>query len=210
MPRTPIDLTGYRSGRLVALRDTGDKRNGQRMWLCACDCGNETTVRAHPLKFRKIRSCGCLVVEVGKNNRTHGLTRHPLYQVWRGMMKRCYDPNWKDFDIYGGRGIDVCERWHEVAVFVEDVESGYEPNLSLERIDGNSGYSPTNCKWATPLEQANNKRNNRLITFDGRTQTLQQWSRETGIHYRTINSRLDLMKWPVPKALTTPARPTGR
>lgn len=119
-------------------------------------------------------------------------------------MKRCYDPKWKDFASYGGRGISVCERWHNVSNFVADVEQGYDPSLYLERRETNGNYEPGNCCWATAGEQANNKRTNRLITHDGRTMTLLQWSRETGIHYRTLNSRLDLLGWSVEKSLTTP------
>jgi hypothetical protein len=204
-----IDMTGKRYGRLVVLSLHPERRNGQALWNCVCDCGTTIIVRGHHLRHGQ-QSCGCLVAEVGKKNKTHGLALHPLYQVWRGMMKRCYDPEWKNYEDYGGRGIKVCKQWHDVRSFISDMDNDYKQTLMLERRDNSADYSPDNCTWATPLEQANNKRNNRVITFNGKTQTLQQWSRETGIHYRTINSRLDLMGWPVEKALTTPPRSTGR
>lgn len=122
------------------------------------------------------------------------------------MMSRCYKPRDKHYQDYGGRGVRACNRWHDVENFIADQEVGYKPGLLLDRRNNDGPYDPDNCKWSTPREQANNKRNNRRIAFGGRTLTLMQWSRETGLHYRTINSRLDLLGWSVADALTKPTR----
>lgn len=133
----------------------------------------------------------------------HGLKQHPVYQVWKGMRKRCNNPNEPGWKNYGGRGITICERWESAANFIADM--GERPKgMTLERIDNTLGYSPENCKWATMKEQSLNKRNNRNLTFDGRTQCHKHWARELGIARRTLDERL--IKYPIEIALGTPKR----
>ncbi|KKL61320.1 hypothetical protein LCGC14_2196500 [marine sediment metagenome] len=111
------------------------------------------------------------------------------YMTWAGMMQRCYNLKDKSYPRYGGRNIKVCARWFEFENFLEDM--GEKPEgLTLERVDNSKGYTPDNCKWATIIEQANNKRNNHLLTYKGKTQNLTQWSKETGIHRETLLSRI--------------------
>lgn len=131
----------------------------------------------------------------GKNNPcySHGHAqrgkRSSTYQIWEGVKKRCKSPTCKAYPNYGGRGITLCDRWLDFTSFLEDM--GEKPDgMSLERIDNNKGYSLENCKWASRKEQANNKRNNVLITAFGKTKTISQWVDETGLSYCTIYLRL--------------------
>lgn len=207
---------GKRYGRLVVIERTTDHiyKSGRReaRWKCLCDCGNETAVMGGNLSSGNTTSCGCHKLEtLGNARRTHGKTRSRLYKVWDGMKERCYNPKNGAFGRYGGRGIEVCDEWkHDFAAFEKwAFDNGYNPLASrgectLERKNTNGNYAPENCCWATSVEQANNKRNNRLITFSGETKTLAQWSRSTGLPVTTVESRLNKHGWPVEKALTTP------
>lgn len=156
-----VQLAGQRFGRLVALRDMGRAPDGHRQWLCRCDCGAETTVRVGHLRSVAVgtQSCGCLRREA---NVTHGLThhgrKHPLYGTWARMWQRCRDPRVAEFEHYGGRGISVCERWRDFAAFLADVGEKPSPKHSLDRINNDLGYSPTNVRWATQTEQVRNAR----------------------------------------------------
>ena len=139
----------------------------------------------------------------------HGLTRQgqkwtPEYESWASMMTRCRNPRHKDYAIYGGRGVTVCGRWHAFENFLKDM--GARPQgTSLDRFPNRDGnYEPGNCRWATPLEQGNNTRRNVVLEFQGRKQTLSQWSRETGINAGTLRDRVHRYKWSVERALTTP------
>jgi hypothetical protein len=116
---------------------------------------------------------------------------HPIYNVWRSMKKRCSLPSRRDYKDYGGRGIQVCERWMSSRNFIKDMLSTWKPGLTIERIDNNKGYYPENCRWATQKEQANNRRNNRYLTLNGETKTLFDWSKELNIPISTLFNRLD-------------------
>lgn len=166
------------------------KRPGSRRAhaVVQCSCGSAPRVtRVDGMKVGSITSCGCVhKARVTK----HGLWSHPLYDVWRNMMKRCYDPRQDRYPQYGGRGITVCEAWHDVRGFVRDMEADYEPGLELDRIDNDLGYSPTNCRWLDHIGQARNRRNVYRITIDGVTKTAFEWAREHGVNYGTALSRI--------------------
>lgn len=128
--------------------------------------------------------------------------KHPLRSTWGTMKQRCINPNNPSHKYYGERGIRVCERWLNYDNFVEDM--GERPSLkhSIERIDTNGNYEPSNCRWATLIEQANNKRNNRLVEYGGKGQTLAQWARDLGINRHTLAQRYYTYGWPVERCLT--------
>lgn len=192
-----IDETGKRFGMLIAVRDVGADRN-RRVWLYHCDCG-KTVERVCVLvravaKRGGVPNCGCIISEVrsrnGSRNRTHGLSTHRLYDVWRQMHRRCYDPRCKDYRMYGKRGIDVCAAWHDLPSFIEWASgSGYRVGLTIERKDNDRGYSPSNCIWIPNERQALNTRRLVNITYKGKTAHASQWARETGIHVQTLLAR---------------------
>lgn len=128
-------------------------------------------------------------MKIGHGRYIDGRTGNDLFDIWRHMMARCRNPKWRNYKLYGGRGIDVCERWMDFWNFVADM--GPRPTgQTIERKDNNGNYEPGNCRWATPAEQGNNRRTNVLITVNGETKTMSQWSRETGIGLTTIRARL--------------------
>lgn len=192
-----LDLTGQRFGRLTALRPEYRKHRG---WACRCDCGATTWVLTAALINNNTKSCGC-----AKHKHGHG-AEHPLtYRIWVEMRRRCRSLHRPAYGNYGGRGINVCPEWHDYAVFLKDMGEAPE-NATIERIDNNRGYAPNNCRWATRAEQNNNKRSNRRIQALGKTQTIAQWSRETGIHKDTLWRRLTKLGWSPERALTEPVK----
>lgn len=194
----PIDISGKRFGRLIALRSDGNIGR-DRAWLCRCDCGNETRVRTSSLQKANTTSCGCLRLE---RISTHGLCDAPEYAVWKAAKNRCHNPKSQGFARYGERGIRMCDQWrNNFAMFIADMGRRPSPNHSLERKDNNGPYSPENCIWATLAEQSVNKRSNARITFRGETLTKSQWAARVGISTRALDERLRL-GWPLEEALT--------
>lgn len=190
-----LNLVGFRSGRLVVL-EKADKVPGGYKWKCRCDCGNITYVLGTKLKQGATRSCGCLHVEVGKTvNLQHGDSRSRLYGVWSSMKSRCLNPHNTRFKDYGGRGIKVCDEWMSYEPFMlwaldhgYDYEAEYG-KLTLDRIDINGDYDPSNCRLVDLKTQSNNKRGNIYITHNGETKTLTEWARFLGINYGTFKDR---------------------
>ncbi len=145
---------------------------------------------------------------IADKNATHGHTRgglSPLYQVWKHMYARCYYPNNKGFHNYGGRGITVCERWHEFANFLADMGERPTDAHEIDRINNNGSYEPGNCRWATRQENSRNRRTNHSVTHDGKTMCIAEWSEVTGLRYSIIHKRL-ANGWSPEKALTTPVQ----
>lgn len=156
-----IDITGQRFGRLIALNNASRSAQGM-IWLCLCDCGNKTSVHAKYLKAGNTKSCGCWDREaVRRRNYKHGYrTReksHPLYNTWQNIHRRCSNKRAPDYKNYGGRGITVCEQWQDFERFLSDM--GERPaGCSIDRIDNDQGYFPSNCRWATHSQQMKNRR----------------------------------------------------
>jgi len=198
-------MNGTRSSRWLVL-DYGHIKTPKNTYLnCKCDCGTIRLVRKLCFTSGQSQSCGCRTKEINKRlNTSHGLYYSPLYMIWRNMHGRCYDPENKRYKRYGARGIIVCERWHDLALFVADNQSMYKPGLTLDRKNNDGQYSPDNCRWATRIEQANNKSTNRLITYKGKTQNISQWADELSIPRSCLYLRISRRGWPVEKALTTP------
>ena len=164
------DFTGERFGRLIAVQKTTERtKDNHLLWKCVCDCGNVVFVRSTDLKKGNTKSCGCLQREKAAiNSWKHGFKGTRIYQCYRGMINRCTNPKNKDFKYYGGRGVAICSEWLNKetgakAFFDWAVLNGYDDSLTIDRIDVNGDYSPTNCKWSTRREQSQNRRNVRKV-----------------------------------------------
>jgi hypothetical protein len=194
-----VDLAGKSFGRLVVIGRNGSDRRKQALWLCQCQCGKERTILGASLRNNRTTSCGCYLREIraaniirnAENHITHGKTDTPLYIVWRGMLRRCYNENHKSYENYGGRGIKVCDEWlHDFSAFYYwAMANGYSRGLTIERENNDAGYSAANCKWATPVEQSNNRRSTVRITVGDLTLSIVQHARLCGRAPSTIARR---------------------
>lgn len=208
-PSTIEDLTGRVYGRLTVLRFAGKKANGNPLWLCRCECGTERTIIGSSLRSGRQQSCGCWNKE---RIRRHGKCKTPEYVIWAGMKQRCRNPLAGSYRNYGGRGIAVCERWsgrRGFESFLADMGPRPSPQHTIERINNELDYSPENCAWALPEQQANNKRTCRYLTHDGCMMTIAQWARHVGLEYKTLFDRLK-HGWEVAEALNTPPQHNAR
>ncbi len=161
-----LDLHGRRFGRLIVLEFSHyDALSERSYWSCKCDCGNTTTVLRSSLRTGNTKSCGCLA-RTTMFKREHGMSRTPTYRSWEGMISRCYRKKDKSFDLYGGRGITVCDRWMSFDNFFADMGTRTK-KTTIDRIDVNGNYEPSNCRWATHSQQVNNRRNSVLYAFRG-------------------------------------------
>lgn len=196
------DYTGLRINKLevLSLYERDPKWNNHK-WLCRCDCGSTKPIGIKNVISGKTASCGCIKREdVAERNTTHGMSHLNGYRSWKDMRSRCNNPGDSDFKDYGGRGIVVCSRWDDFSLFIADL--GDRPKgFTLDRIDVNGNYEPSNCRWADGKTQANNKRVNRIIEWNGRSQTLQQWCEETGIDHSKAGYRLR-QGWPMEKVFS--------
>lgn len=204
------NLVGRRFGNLVveAVGEGPEQARRKRSyWLCRCDCGGMNTVLAANLKAGHVASCGCFLRDGTKRgNYRHGLHGQAIYATWHGMLSRCYNLKDPSYPRYGGRGIKVCERWHDLLLFVADL--GERPaGLTLGRIDNDGDYAPGNVRWESLTQQANNRRSSRLATLRGVTKTHAQWCRELGIKPPTLCQRLK-RGWTVEEAFGVHPRMT--
>lgn len=221
IPRKSIkDITGQIFGRLTVLGFVGTEK-GYSYWLCQCTCGKTIKAKAALLNSGTTQSCGCyqrdrfLSAVKGKTT-THGkANKIPEYEAWKGIRRRCRSSAIKCYANYGGRGIRVCSGWNDFANFLSDMGSKPTARHSIDRIDVNGHYScghceecrsnnwPSNCAWATPSEQCNNKRTNIVYEFDGQKLTMKQWASKIGMNYQTLVDRLE-KGMTIEDALTTP------
>jgi hypothetical protein len=174
--------------------------------MCECDCGKEKEILGKDLKNGNTKSCGCLRREEMSKRRTiHGESDIRLHIIWTGMRQRCERPTQeKHKKDYRDRGIAVCAEWHTYTNFRNwALANGYTENLTIDRIDNNKGYYPENCRWTDNKTQANNRRTNHNITFNGDTHTISQWAEIIGIKYNTLHRRLTISGWSVEKAFTS-------
>lgn len=198
------DITGKRSGRLVALRRV--LAVGPSVWVCACDCGAEVIVKAAYIINGHTLSCGCYRRDnISKRKRKHGFALKGnvdlLYKTWLSMRGRCANAAQADYARYGGRGITVCARWDDFEAFRDDVGPRPSPAHSLDRIDNNGNYEPGNVRWATAAEQGRNKRNNVRLSLNGETLLLAEWEARTGISAKILDHRIR-RGWSAERALT--------
>lgn len=194
-----VNIAGQRFGRLVAVKFSHRPDGRSSVWVCECDCGNQTLSSVNHMRMGATKSCGCLNnerrAEMCCARATHGNARRnsqsPTYVAWCNMINRC-SPSGMDATHYHGRGIMVCERWKDFANFLFDM--GERPTgATLDRIDNDRGYEPGNCRWASWYVQQNNKRSNRVLTIGGERMTMRQAADRFGVNYNTLRSRIYLL-----------------
>jgi len=173
---------------------------------CLCDCGNTVTVRLVELVKGRVKSCGCQRIDSAKkgdSGRKHGKCGTRLYITYMGMLARCYDEDNGRYPYYGGRGIIMCDEWKNdfISFYNWAVNNGYTDDLTIDRINNDGIYEPSNCRWATHKEQMNNNRRNVLIDFNGETKTLMQVCEILGISYKKTHHRIRKFKWDINRAL---------
>lgn len=188
------DLSGKVFERLTVIKRAPNKGECV-MWLCKCSCGNFVTVRGNNLVHGITKSCGCFKKDkyklVDHSHSTHNESGTPLYGIWRSMKARCYNAKHKFYKHYGGRGIAVCDEWKDdyLAFSVWAKDNGYKDGLSIERIDNNKGYSPSNCMFIPKEDQPKHRRTNHIVNVNGENMTIAECSRRYGIPTSTITFR---------------------
>lgn len=197
-----LDLTERTFGRLTA------KKYTQGKWQCVCSCGSIKSVSSYNLRKGITQSCGCLHSEVVvARNTIHAAHGTRAYRIWTNMKDRCANPNNKAYHRYGGRGITVCKRWLKFENFLADMGQPLE-DLTLDRIDNNKGYEPSNCKWSTYVEQARNRHTAIILTAFGETKPLMKWidDERCRANRDAIVQRVSNLGWNAEDAITKPIR----
>lgn len=202
--RRPVALIGLRFERLVVLSDLGLRSRpdglSSRWWLCQCNCGKTTKTTTTNLRKGDTRSCGCYGAERRREASIAALTKHGHakstghrveYNVFKTMHARCYNPKNHKYARYGGRGIAVEPRWHVYENFYTDMGERPSSQHQIERRDNNGNYGPGNCYWATPQAQARNRKSNRLITINGKTECIAEWAEHAGLNQATLLKRVN-------------------
>lgn len=200
------NLIEQKFGRLIITKQSGKDKNNHILWLCQCDCGKEKIISSTHLITGHTQSCGCLKNEGNntKHNHAQNGKLSTIYKAWANMIQRCTNPHTKNYHNYGGRGITICKRWMKFENFLTDMgdtSKGYQ----IDRIDNNGHYHKSNCRWVTPKQNSRNRRNNRSVTHNRKTQCITAWAEEVGISEYVIYRRLN-RGWSIKKALTTPVR----
>ncbi|PZO95580.1 MAG: hypothetical protein DI617_03460 [Streptococcus pyogenes] len=197
------DLTGRQFNFLKVLHRSQDTGNGRKpvvKFNCQCQCGKLFDVKSDSLLSGRTVSCGCKKIKHNKSNKER------LYQTWKNMRQRCNNPNRPDYKRYGERGITICQEWDDYSAFRNwAISNGYADNLSIDRIDVNGNYEPSNCRWVDNFIQANNVRNNHIIYYQGVSYTMAEFARKLGLSYSTLQHRID-RGWNVDKIVNTPQR----
>lgn len=189
------DLAGQRFHQLTAVGPAAEgPRNGYILWICRCDCGNTVKVQSGHLRSGNTKSCGCRRVEKTREQgrkKKHGMTGSPEYKAWQGMRERCYKSTQHNYHRYGGRGITVCDRWKNSFLhFYQDMGKRPSPEHSIDRRDNDGNYEPGNCRWATPVEQGNNRSTNVRHLVNEHAITIAQLARQLEIPVSTLDARL--------------------
>jgi len=194
---TGYDLRNQKFGKWVVDDCDPIRKNRGYFWKCTCECGSKGEILQYNLTSGQSTSCGCYRREVmGALNFTHGMSRTRIYRIWGDMKSRCTNPNFTEYENYGGRGISICEEWaNSFETFKEwALDNGYSENLTIDRIDNNGNYCPENCRWITLLEQANNTRANKHISLNGETHTISEWSRIFDVNPRSFRDWVKIYK----------------
>jgi len=201
------DLLGMKFSNLLVIKQAESSRTGCARWICRCElCGSETAIFASNLKNGRTKMCKSCSE---KRKTTHGLSRDRIYTVWQAILRRCENPKNEHYHDYGGRGIAVCEEWHDLRTFAKWAYSnGFAPSAkrgecTIERRDVNGNYCPENCFWANMKTQGRNKRNNRLLQTSEGDKTITELSENAGILATTVSGRIK-RGWSIEAALNIP------
>ena len=194
MRKLANDLTGKKFGKLevIGVHDTGSRKT---YYVCQCDCGNVKVVRADSLISGATKSCGCIKKEQDKinlsANHKHKMSGTRIYETWQDMKRRCYNKQNARYDRYGGRGITVCDEWLNNFQSFYDwaISNGYSDDLTIDRIDNDGNYEPSNCRWSTAKEQCNNRGSNINITIGNATKSLMCWCEIFNVDYKKVYAR---------------------
>lgn len=183
-----IEMHGKKFGRLTVIEYAGVKGRRRTMWKCKCECGNVVIVDGSHLRGGHTKSCGCLNKElISKVNYKNGLANTKIQYAYINMKNRCLRKSNYEYLQYGGRGITVCDEWLGDKGFENfcnwALSNGYRDGLTIDRINNNKGYSPSNCRWVDKFVQANNKSNNRFVKIDGEIGTVANMSRKYNVDY---------------------------
>lgn len=198
------DITAQKFERLTALYRLHNYHNRGTYWICLCDCGNFVYVKGCHLQSGHTKSCGCLQKEIiGNLNVKHRQANTRLYKLFLDMKKRCYNPKCKAYKWYGKRGIAVCDEWlHDFMAFYNwSMNNGYNDSLTIDRIDVNGNYEPSNCRWVDMKIQNRNSRHNRNITINGKSHCLSEWCEIFNIKYKNVLQRINRYGWSIEESL---------
>jgi hypothetical protein len=200
-----VDMTGHRFGSAIVIGRAPAASTGNcvpAMWRCLCDCGAEFVRSGGVIRHCESDNSGCLRCGYSRRSKKHGMAGCPAHVRWKAMIQRCHNPRNPSYKNYGGRGIAVCARWRKsFERFYADMGDPPTRRHTLERINNDAGYKPSNCEWATKHTQSRNRRTNRFLTLNGRTQCVVDWARELGITPGALSDRID-GGWDVARALT--------
>lgn len=200
-----IDLTGTRYGRLVVVEFDKTDNRGIAFWKCRCDCGNVISITSASVRYGLSKSCGCLAKELTSvRSRRHGEARLTKeYRAWAGLKARCYTPSDQRYNCYGALGIIVCDRWrNSYGNFLQDMGRAPTAAHSIDRLDVTGNYEPSNCRWATDSEQANNKRNTVWIEHDGKRLSLRNWATVYSVDYKRLHKLVRTKGMPFAEAVS--------
>ena len=210
--KSVYDLTGQRFGRLTVLKRQGTSHS-EIQWLCKCDCGNIYTALSYALRKGITTNCGCVQKEkweelakrrkdllanlpssISAETKQHLLKKSPLYYKWTNLKTRCYNPKYSMYKNYGGKGIKVCDAWMGENGFINfynwAMKNGYKKGLTIDRINNEDGYNPKNCRLVDMRTQQNNRTNNRILEYNGKKDTMANWSRKLNLRYGKIQKGL--------------------
>lgn len=189
MFKNHYDISNKKFGMLTAIERDCSKNYKIAMWKCFCDCGKIKIISKNSLINGKTKSCGC---NQYSHCTKHGATKTKLYKKWRSMINRCYNKKMSSYKNYGERGIEVCNEWKTNFISFKNWcdSNNYKDGMTIDRIDFNGNYEPSNCRLCDWIMQANNKRNNKRITHNGETKTLSEWAKYAGIDYSSFQKRI--------------------
>lgn len=200
------DLRGVRFGTLVVEEFSVMDKYRRACWVCKCDCGNTTTKNSYYLKNAKTVSCGCVSTRPKRNNvSTHHMSRTRIYKIWKSMRKRCSctNPTQREYRDYFARGIKVCDEWNNsFEPFYEwAMANGYNDSLSIDRINNDGNYEPSNCRWVDNTTQQRNRRKTVFLEYNGEKRALSEWCEIYKLNMKTVYGRLHNYRWTNPQEI---------